>query len=447
MKEMMSRRSLTVAAFFLFLFLTSAHAHAGKESSPAYRTAIEQSKAEAVSLMKAGKAKEAYELYARLLREEPEDDEIALGMARAAMHAGRPNQAVMAYLLLLEKYPHEKGLYEEIGQAYMALGDRETARIYLEQAKLENVGSTLDLLEKRYSATQVHGRLRAGLMFDSNANQGPSSNLINLGNYLVRLDNAKSISSAALYAGAQVDVAHRLDQSSPWWLVGDAQALWRGNANSDLNSMHSRESQWGRVSFGVRHLDSQTLFDLRLKGEVYDYEFYQRVMALGPEMLFLVAIRPDVHLITRAGVDRRVYSDDPVRNGLYGYTGEYVRFFVGQDNHEFLFGGRYMWGDAERGDFSYDGWEGSARFAYKASKKLEIAPSLTYTRENYKGAATVLETDSRRNRIKRAGLSVTYYLTDEWSIEGAYQYTRNSSNSSLYDYRQHVISLGAAWNF
>ncbi len=287
---------------FLFLSLSTSSAMAGRESSPAYRAAIEQSKAEAATLLKTGKAKEAYELYARLMRDEPEDDDIVLGLARSALYAGRPNQAVMAYQLLLEKYPKERVLYEEIGQAYMALGDRETAKTYLDQAKLEDVGSTLDVLEKRYAQTQVHGRLRAGVMFDSNANQGPASNQMTLGNYLIRFDSAKSVSSAALYAGAQVDVAHRLEQSSPWWLVGDGQALWRGNANSDLDSTHSRESQWGRVSGGIRHLDSQTLFDLRLKGEVFDYEFYQRVMALGPEMLFLVAVQPDSSSSPRPGL-------------------------------------------------------------------------------------------------------------------------------------------------
>lgn len=127
--------------------------------------------------------------------------------------------------------------------------------------------------------------------------------------------------------------------------------------------------------------------------------------------------------------------------------GEYARVFFGKDNHEFILGGRWLWGSAEKGDYSYDGWEGSARLLFKPFKKLEISPFASYTRENYDGPATVLETDSRDNRIKRAGIGVTYYLTDSWSLEGMYQYTRNASNSALYDYRQHVVSFGAAWSF
>ncbi len=78
---------------------------------------------------------------------------------------------------------------------------------------------------------------------------------------------------------------------------------------------------------------------------------------------------------------------------------------------------------------------------------MELSPFVNYTRENYDGPATALETSAKRNRITRAGLSATYYLTDSWSIEGSYQYTRSDSNSSLYDYNQHVVSLGAAWSF
>jgi tetratricopeptide (TPR) repeat protein len=78
------------------------------ETDPARRTALESAKTEAAALLKRGRASDACELYLRLLREVPEDDAVNLGLARAALQAGRWNQAVMAYERLLEKYPHKR---------------------------------------------------------------------------------------------------------------------------------------------------------------------------------------------------------------------------------------------------------------------------------------------------------------------------------------------------
>ena len=101
------------------------------KNSPYYRTTIEQSKQEGVSLLNANKGEEAYALYIRLLREQPEDPGVNLGLARAAMMSGRYTRAIMAYERLIERYPSQPEFYTEISAAYMALGDRMMADICL----------------------------------------------------------------------------------------------------------------------------------------------------------------------------------------------------------------------------------------------------------------------------------------------------------------------------
>jgi hypothetical protein len=100
-------------------------------------------------------------------------------------------------------------------------------------------------------------------------------------------------------------------------VVGDVQTYLRGNANNDLGKVHSRESQWGRAAAGLRRLSAETLPDVRAKAEIFDYEWYQNVAAFGPELTFLWAATPSMQLITRGGIDRRVYSRDHLRDGAY----------------------------------------------------------------------------------------------------------------------------------
>ena len=95
---------LALAPLLLLLLVSPAVA---AEDSPGLRTAVGSAKADAAALMQQGKFASAYEMYMRLLREAPDDDEINLNLARSSMHSGRYNQAVMAYERLTEKYPGE----------------------------------------------------------------------------------------------------------------------------------------------------------------------------------------------------------------------------------------------------------------------------------------------------------------------------------------------------
>ncbi len=448
----MQRRLLRTALFLFCLSLGFAPPHAASAADSAAHTgAVEQGKAAAGALLAQGKAAEAYALYSRLLREEPEDDIVNLGLARSAQAAGRLNQAVMAYLRLLEKYPREGALHRELAQVYMAFGDREKAEEHLRlDASLsrDDADSLLDRLDRRYDRLQVHGTLRAGMLFDSNANQGTASNTMNLGNWRgVTVEGAKAKESFGGYFGTQIDVGYRLDQTGPWWIVGDVLGYVRGNANNDLGVNTSREWQWGRASGGFRFLDGLNLLDLRLKSEMVDYEFMQHASSTGPELTYVHALRPWVQLITRGGVDSRDYSSDSSRNGAYWTVGQYARFFFSADNHELLLGGRWHGGEPEKSDYAYDGWEALAQIRFKLPLGFELSPYISYNKEDYHGPATPLEASRRHDERLRTGVGLTYAINEAWKVELSYQYTNNDSRSNLYCYEQHITSLGMSWNF
>ncbi|MDR2364525.1 MAG: porin family protein, partial [Zoogloeaceae bacterium] len=159
------------------------------------------------------------------------------------------------------------------------------------------------------------------------------------------------------------------------------------------------------------------------------------------------AASPTLHLITRGNVDKRAYSRDPDRDGSYGALGQYARFFFGANHHEFLAGGRYLAASADREDYSYQGWEASARFLFKLPRGFELAPFAAYTREKYDGPATVLERKDRADKRLRLGSGLTWRVNESWALEASYQHTVNRSTSDLYDYRQHYVNIGAVWSF
>ena len=438
------RRSLFVSLLCMVVFVFSASA--ASYDAPVRQGALDQGKAEAATLLKQRKFSEAYRLFSRLLRESPEDDAISLGLARSAMGANRPYQAVMAYERLLEKYPGESSLHKEISQAFMSMGDRASAQRYLESATIGGVADPQAPTERR-DRFHIHGKLSAGLIYDSNVNQGPASNDVTLGMYRVQLLDSAEKESGGAYLGGSLDLGYRLGDTSSWWLVGNGNFYLRGNENNDLAKHDARYSEWFRLSAGLRLLTPDTLMDVRLKAEVFDYEWYQSVYAVGPEALFVYAPSSWFQLIGRAGLDRRDYTRDRDRNGEYGYAGPYARFFFGQAQHEIMVGARYLGGRAERSDYSYDGWETSASFRFKLPHGFEFLPSLGYTREHYCGPATAIESANRKDKRFHIGAGLNYKIDEAWSLELSYRYTKNDSVSELYDYERHLVTTGITWSF
>ncbi|MCL2102986.1 MAG: tetratricopeptide repeat protein [Syntrophorhabdaceae bacterium] len=404
----------------------------------AERTALDQQLVQAASLMEQGKTEEAGEIYGQLLARYPDNDDLALALARAALAVGNPAGALNIYNRLLAKYPDNADLRLETARANHAAGN---------QAEAARLGGQA-LAEYEKQRFQIHGAVRAGVLYDSNANQGPASNTLSLGDWdNVRLEGAKRKDSFGAYVGANLDLGYRLSVTGPWWLVGDVQGFWRGNENHALKNINSREWQWGRAAAGFRYLDGKNMIDLRGKAEVFDYEFGTNVTALGGEFRYARVVTPWLHLIADAGLESRIYNESRERNGVFGRAGGYARFFFGDAGHEFTIGAGYVGASADRADYAFDGWQGLARFSFKLPYGFTLSPSASFTQEFYKGPGTALETKKRRDDRLRVGADISYAVTEAWSIEAAYHYTNTYSTCNLYKNDQHVVSLGVAWKF
>jgi hypothetical protein len=388
--------------------------------------------------MEQGKFGEAYEIYTALSTQYPDDANLLLACARAAIAAGDTATALFIYKNLSASNPNDTELHLEAARAHYTAGDMNMAM---------RLGR-LALAEYEKKRFQMHGTIRAGVLYDSNANQGPGSDVLNLGNWQnVLFPNIKGKGSWGAYVGANLDLGYRMSATGPWWLVGDIKGFWQGNLNDDLKDSSSREWQWGRTAVGVRRVDGKKMIDFRVKAEIFDFEFENNVSALGAEFNYTRLITPRRHLILNAGIEQHTYNHNKDHDGTFSSAGAYARFLFGESSHEFLFGANYMGATADFHDYGYDGWQALARFNFKLSNGFTVSPQISYMQAYYNGPATILESDNRRDNRLRVGADATYALNESWNIEAGYYYTKNNSNSGLYKYDQHVINLGFAWKF
>lgn len=416
---------------------------------------VAEAKAMAAAHLSQDEIPQAYDLYARLLRLSPSDPEVNLGLARAAFKAGRYNQSVMAYERAMEISPNDPAIKSEALNVYQAVGDKlqlasQTGRLKEmdPSRRAEAVRQAMASSNTTQKLFQYSGKVRFGAMYDSNANQGPASNLLNIGVWNVEIPGSQAKSSSAAYLSGNLSLSRRFDQASRWWVVGDVSANIRGNFNNELKPNGNRGTIWARGAVGLRYLSKNILWDFRLKSEMLDYEFEQQIDMFGPEMSLIYAPRKNIQFITNFGMTKRDYSYDNTRNGYYGSVSESFRYFFGEKlkNHATA-SVRYSFGDAERRKYDYDGWEGSLRLNYKVLDNWELTPAVAYGKEKYKGPATALETADRQDETWRYSLGLNVPINEKWAVEVFYQYTKNDSECDLYDYDRHLVSTGLVWSF
>jgi hypothetical protein len=384
-----------------------------------------------------------------LLREDPESDAVNLGLARASIASHRPHHAIMAYDRLLAKYPNDGSLWRWMADAYTAAGDGERAAMCL--ARAENIsGGTPGTGGMRRSAPRFRktARLRAGVYFDSNANQWPESNETRAWNNMtIRLGNSDELDTAGLYLGGRLDASYRLSESGPWYATGGIAASLRYGFDGGLREINRVYSQWYKIYAGLRRADGVNFFDLALSAEIFDYDFYDTVYSYGAEAVFLRAVTPRFHLITRAGMSNRRYARSMPQTGNYGYAGQYFRFIFGENGHEFTLGARYIDAAAGSDRHSYSGPEYSAFFNFKIGDNLEISPGVIYAEERYDAPGMLWESHNRGDKRVSYNVGVTRRLSETAGAEFMYQYLDVSSDSAFASYDRHNASLGLVWTF
>lgn len=452
-------KAIFLALFLLALSLPQAGGAPAALAAtlPGEAMAVEQQKQSAVALLKGKKYQEAYDVFMRLLREDPEDPDVNMGIAISAYNTENYAQALLAYERLLAQFPQDGSLRLGIARVYVALDEPESARLELEKAREydpsltdETVASILTALTSKTSRWQHRGQVSFGAMYDSNSNQGPNSNFLSLGGYNdLFVKGAKEKESWGAYASGSVEISYRLDESGNWWVMGDVFGYQRWNTSAGVTS--NKNFSFGRASLGGRYLGENVLFDLRLKADLANqaHKGYhdQLISSYGPEATFAVSPHPNFQLITRVGLEERTYSESEDRDGLYWSAAQYARLFWGEANHEIMLGVGLFGNDPDVTAYRYLEVEPSLRLVFKLPYDLDFSPFVSYREERYDGPATGLETEDRKDKQWRSGILLVWNVSESWALDLSYQHVNNNSNSSLYEYDQDLVSLGTTLKF
>jgi hypothetical protein len=219
----------------------------------------------AAAMSDAGQHAQAYALLAA--EEDTHIGEIAYDYAlgRAALHAGRPDRATIAFARVLALDPGHAGALIDSGRAYLALGNRAQAEAAFEALLALDPPPTIraQLLiylgqargAERTAGAALRGYLTVSAGTSSNVNQAPAQGpvfvpglpfVVQLADQNVRKDD----SFASLGGGVEVAMALRGRLS----LIGSAEFLARANAHESDFDTGGLAGSLGLAWSGERYL-------------------------------------------------------------------------------------------------------------------------------------------------------------------------------------------------
>lgn len=393
---------------------------------------------EAQALLKANQGPEAYAAYLELWRQSPSDDEILLGLARSAMLTGQHTRALLAYETLTRRYPDNAGLHRELASTYRILGNADAARLEEEAADGISPKATSPDADDLLS---VHGRIGAGVQYDSNITLGPDKRNIQVENYLVRIDADEDAEDAmGAYAEGRLDLRRRIAADSHWVLVADLVG------SQTLNFGETDAITWGRLAAGFGYDTAGWGMEIRAKGEEVRTDADELVSTAGLEGLLIYTLTPDIQLLSRGELTARDYTCGG-RVGSRRWIGQYVRFRFGEGDHSLEVGGRVIANHATTSRYNSKAWEASTRLRLTLPLDSEADLFVIFQQEDFPEPALAALDRERKDDKLYTGVGLIHHLTEKFSIEARYRYTLYDSNTDIYDYDRHAISTGVAWSF
>ena len=242
------RRIVRAGLLALFVAMHVAGAAAQDGAAP-----LDALLGQARQLSAAGRNAEAYALLARAEDEYIGDVRFDYALGRAALDAGQPARATLAFYRVLAVEPGHAGALIDSGRAYLALGNYQQARETFESLLALDPPLVLREQIERYLAQArgglplapvLSGYLTASLGRSSNVNQSPSQSQVFVPLFGARFDLAdENVAKADRFwsIGGGLDAAVPLDRN--WSIVGGAEILERQNfkeSDFDLGGVGGR---------------------------------------------------------------------------------------------------------------------------------------------------------------------------------------------------------------
>ena len=408
----------------------------------------------AKALLQQKQHRQAYDL---LLPQEPTragDPEFDYLLGIAAIDSGEPERGVFALERVLAVQPNNHVARAEIARAYLALGERDSARREFETVKAQQIPPEVKQAIDGYlsaiqaaEVTQISGYVEIGYGYDSNVNSATAGNQIavpSLGGIVATLDptSTRNGDTFTQLAGA-VNLTHKVARD--WALIGSL----GGNAK-----WNSHEDEFNTTTFdgtvGARWSSGQHA--VTVGGQFQEFQldndrFRETKGAIG-QWQYSYDQRTQFTLYGQyANLE---YPTQPIRNANRGVLGAaFGRVFSGEYTPVVFIS---AYGGQEKEEADGVPHLGHDLVGIRAGGQLRLGTgwtafgNLAYERREYGGPDPLFLVERQDNQVD-ATVGLSYLLRPNTTLIAQYNYTDVDSNIQINSFTRNVTMLSLRFNF
>lgn len=424
--------------------------------------AAEPDLGKADALLKAGKAREGYNLLAPHEYEMAGNVDYDYLLGIAALDSGKPDKATLALERVLAANPDYVGARLDLARAYFALADYERAKTEFEAVQAQNPPPVAKSVIEQYLAaidkktnpsTTVTGYLEGSLGYDTNVNTSTATSQV----FIPLFGASLTLDSTSLAArdnyltlGGGLEITHPVKAGLSLFAGVDAKK--RLNFFKDTFNTDSLD---GRVGLNID--EGANTFRLSAQKGVYaiDDKFNRSLEALSGEWRHTLNPRNILSVFGQYGMLR--YDYDKSGNDLsyndvdqsivglgwlhalddYGKNIVFASIYGGDENTVT---------DTTRIDGDQKFWGVKLGGQKSLVENLEAVGSVGFKEGGYQ-SRNLLILDYRRDYQYDLTLGLNWRPLQNWTVRPQLSYTHNDSNSGLNDYDRTDASVTVRRDF
>lgn len=410
---------------------------------------------EAHALLNAGQGKAAYALLEPQESARAGDPAYDFLLGLAALEVGQNTRAVFALERVLAMEPNNVRARAEIGRAYLALGEVETARQEFETVQRQGVPADVSLTLDRYIAATrrqdsqakaaLNGYIEAQVGYDTNVNVGPNRTSVVIPGIsstpAVLADDSRANQDAFGQLGAGVN--GRLPLAGNLALLGGLSGALRANQDKEQFDMGNYDANLGVVVTAGKNIWT-------LMGQFGSVSI------------------DDARYRTAGGVTGQWQYNLDARNQVSGFLQYSKLNYIVQDIRDadrWVGGAAYahLWRDGVVGfgsfylvkerpqaaNVDFIGFDGlGARLGARGNvtDKTTLFGGFSYEHRRYAALDPAFLTERQDNQYGLL-LGATYAFARDWTLTPQISLTRNQSNTELNQYHREMASLAVRREF
>ena len=293
--------------------------------------------------------------------------------------------------------------------------------------------------------------LSAGILFDSNVNVGPSSDVININGDLLDITSGQPVSDSALVLTAGYDHSYRTGKTLRFG-QSTGMLFWQSGATL-YNRGYDEEGEFDLTVLSLR-TGPAIVTNSKLRGNIALQADHIR---LGDEKLAnYIGIQPSLtwafDASTELTIDAEVTERDFEQESDQGRDAEYYAVGAslgkGYKNNTVgvQAGFEYFNTQAREAEYSNDGWGAYAGVNWQVKPEGSVFGRLSYNESEYGGIVTGVGKVRDEEEIQLI-IGGKHMIANEFELSLLWMRTEAESNVELYEYERNQISFNVSRKF